>query len=104
MSYSYDLVNWTFAGHTESGENVSVLVENGKYILFHSPSNGIGIKTSEDLKTWQDRGKVITLGQGKLELGERQNYRWHCAETAGNCAGKIPHVFSWLRAAERIAG
>lgn len=63
MSYSRDLKNWTFAGHTDSGENVSVLVENDKYILFHSPSNGIGIKTSMDLKTWQDWGELITLGQ-----------------------------------------
>ena len=63
MSYSRDLKNWTFAGHTDSGENVSVLVKNGKYILFHSPSNGIGIKTTKDLKAWKDWGELITLGQ-----------------------------------------
>lgn len=65
MSYSYDLKHWTFAGHTDSGENVSVLVENDKYILFHSPPNGIGIKTSENLRTWKDWGELITLGQEK---------------------------------------
>ena len=63
MSYSYDLKNWTFFGHTESGENVCVLVENNEYILFHSPQNGIGIKKSSDMKNWVDWGKTITLGQ-----------------------------------------
>lgn len=63
MSYSYDLKNWTFFGHTESGENVCVLVENNEYILFHSPQNGIGIKKSSDLKNWVDWGQTITLGQ-----------------------------------------
>jgi hypothetical protein len=63
MSYSHDLVNWTFFGSTESGENTCVLTENDEYILFHSPSNGIGIKKSGDLKTWKTWGELITLGQ-----------------------------------------
>mgnify|MGYP006291587651 CR=1 FL=1 len=63
MSYSSDLENWTFFGQTESGENVSVLVENDEYILFHSPHNGIGIKKSSDLITWEDWGDLILLGQ-----------------------------------------
>ncbi len=63
MSYSYDLENWTFAGHTESGENVCVLNENNEYILFHSPHNGIGIKRSPDLNSWNNWGSHITLGQ-----------------------------------------
>lgn len=63
ISYSYDLVNWTFSGFTESGENSCVLIENNEYILFHSPSNGIGIKKSNDLKTWETWGNLITLGQ-----------------------------------------
>jgi hypothetical protein len=63
MSYSYDLSNWTFYGHTESGENVCVLNENNEYILFHSPPNGIAIKRSSDLKNWIDFGNLITLGQ-----------------------------------------
>ena len=67
MSYSYDLKNWIYAGHTGSGENVSMLVENGEYILFHSPSNGIGIKKSKDLKTWKDWGGLITLGQNNWD-------------------------------------
>lgn len=67
MSYSHDLVNWTFFGHTESGENACVLVENDEYILIHSPKNGIGIKRSKDLKNWHDWGNLITLGQSEWD-------------------------------------
>jgi beta-xylosidase len=67
MSYSYDLIDWTFFGFTESGENVSVLIENNEYILFHSPSNGIGIKKSSDLKSWKSWGNLITLGQSEWD-------------------------------------
>ena len=67
MSFSYDLVNWSYFGHTESGENVTVLIENNDYILIHSPSNGIAIKRSPDLKNWKDWGKLITLGQSEWE-------------------------------------
>jgi hypothetical protein len=63
MSFTYDFRNWTYFGHTESGENVCVLTENNQYILFHSPQNGIGIKKSTGLKTWSDFGNLITLGQ-----------------------------------------
>jgi hypothetical protein len=68
MSYSYDLQHWTYAGHTQAGENVCVLVKDHHYLLFHSPENGIGMKTSADLKTWEDYGEIITLGQ--------QNWNW----------------------------
>ncbi len=67
MSYSYDLKNWTFVGHTESGENVSVLKENDEYVLFHSPANGIAIKRSSNLVDWTDWGELITLGQNEWE-------------------------------------
>ena len=63
MSYSHDLKSWTYTGHTESGENACVLIENGEYILFHSPKNGIAIKRSADLKNWSEWGGLITLGQ-----------------------------------------
>jgi len=63
MSYSYDLKNWVFFGSAESGENVCVLVENDEYIMFHSPSNGIGILKSKDLRNWEKWGNLITLGQ-----------------------------------------
>jgi len=63
MSYTYDFKNWTYFGHTESGENVCVLRENNEYILFHSPKNGIAIKKSKDFKNWTDFGDLLTLGQ-----------------------------------------
>lgn len=63
MSYTSDFKNWTYFGHTESGENTCVLTENNQYVLFHSPPNGIGIKKSDALKTWTDWGELITLGQ-----------------------------------------
>lgn len=63
MSWSYDLVNWTFQGRAEAGENVCVLTENNEYIMFHSPKNGIGILKSNDLKNWLPWGELITLGQ-----------------------------------------
>ncbi len=63
MSYSYDLVNWTYSGKTDSGENVTVLIENDNYILVHSPKNGIALKRSSNLTDWNDWGTLITLGQ-----------------------------------------
>ena len=66
-SWTRDFKEWTFFGHTESGENTCVMVENNQYILFHSPPNGIGIKRSADLKTWKEWGKLITLGQSEWE-------------------------------------
>ncbi len=67
MSYSYDLINWTFYGNVESGENVCVLNENDEYILFHSPHNGIAIKRSSNIKSWNDWGNLITLGQNEWD-------------------------------------
>jgi len=62
-SWSRDLKEWTYGGRTGSGENVCVLHDEGEYLLFHSPPNGIGIKRSPDLMQWRDIGKPITLGQ-----------------------------------------
>lgn len=63
MSWSRDLRTWTFAGSAKAGENVCVLVHDGRYLMFHSPHNGIGVKTSADLKNWSDAGPLLTLGQ-----------------------------------------
>ncbi|MFA6816517.1 MAG: hypothetical protein WCS73_09520 [Lentisphaeria bacterium] len=63
MSYSYDLKNWTYFGHSNSGENVCVLTKKDEYVLFHSPKNGIGVMKSKDLTDWAESGKTITLGQ-----------------------------------------
>ena len=66
MSYSRDLVNWTFCGSAEGGENACVLVKDNKYILLHSPENGIGIKESEDLSCWSDKG-TLYLNQNEWD-------------------------------------
>ena len=64
FSTSPDLRAWTFAGRTDAGENVCVLPDNdGGWFMFHSPSNGIGVKRSEDLVHWRDLPGLITLGQ-----------------------------------------
>lgn len=68
MSYSADLVHWTFAGHAHSGENVCVIRTDGRYCLFHSPHNGIGVMESDDCVHWTDTGRLITLGQ--------ENWSW----------------------------
>lgn len=67
LSYTYDFNSWTYFGHAGAGENACVLVEDDEYVLFHSPRNGIGIKKSNDLKQWNDWGKLITLGQDHWE-------------------------------------
>ncbi len=67
ISSTRDFKNWTFCGHTESGENTCVIIENNQYLLFHSPPNGIGIKKSDDLKSWKEWGNLITLGQADWE-------------------------------------
>ena len=63
MSHSRDLVEWTYFGRANSGENVCVLVEDDSYLMFHSPSSGIGLKKSKAFKNWTDVGNLITLGQ-----------------------------------------
>lgn len=82
MSYTYDFKHWKYVGHTESGENVSVLKEDSTYILFHAPKNGIGIKKSTDLKHWKEFGNLITLGQkdwpwakGRITAGTVMNLK-----------------------------
>ena len=69
VSYSYtrDFKSWTFVGNTVAGENVCVLVDNDKYLLFHSPDNGIGMKRSKDLTKWYDWGNLIVLGQDEWD-------------------------------------
>jgi len=63
MSYSYNLKTWTYVGHADSGENVTVLSMEGDYLLFHSPPNGIGVKRSKRLNQWGEDEMLITLGQ-----------------------------------------
>jgi hypothetical protein len=62
MSYSNNLQDWTYVGHTDAGENPCVIVDRNEYVLYHSPPNGIGVKRSDDLVKWRDEG-TLTLGQ-----------------------------------------
>ncbi len=62
LAWSTDLEVWHPAGRAGGGENPCVIVQDGEYVLFHSPGNGIGVKRSSDLQTWRDEG-VLTLGQ-----------------------------------------
>jgi hypothetical protein len=93
MSYTYDFKNWTFYGHTESGENTCVLVENNQYVLFHSPSNGIGIKKSSDLKNWTDWGKLVTLGQSGWDWARGRITAGAVIRLAGNRQAKYLMFF-----------
>ena len=65
LSHSRDLVHWTSAGHTDSGENVCVEVVGDEYWLWHSPHNGIGLMKSRNLIDWERSPELITLGQEK---------------------------------------
>jgi hypothetical protein len=64
MSYTGDFENWTYFGRADCGENVCVLTRKDHYLLFHSPSNGIGLKRTPDLKQWKDV-TTWTLGQDR---------------------------------------
>ncbi len=63
MSWSRDLRRWTYAGHRDAGENVTVLRHGGRYVMFHSPRNGIGVKRSRSLGEWGDDEQLLLLGQ-----------------------------------------
>lgn len=91
ISRSTDLRNWTPVGRTEAGENVCVLDAGDRYVMFHSPTNGVGRKVSTDLVHWQDEGGVETLGQAQ--------WQWAAGRlTAGAVldARKIPGVGKYL--------
>ncbi len=65
LSHSRDLEHWTYAGHTDSGENVCVEVVGDEYWLWHSPHNGVGLMKSRNLSDWERSPELITLGQEK---------------------------------------
>jgi len=66
MSYSYDLKQWTYAGHERSaGENVCIVRFRDRYLMLHSPENGIGMMTSRNLTNWTPEGQLLTLGQAE---------------------------------------
>lgn len=63
MSYSTDLLNWTYFGHAKAGENVTILKQGNEYVMFHSPDNGIGVKRSKSLGEWGKDEQVLFLDQ-----------------------------------------
>jgi Glycosyl hydrolases family 43 len=84
-SFSYDLEHWTYQGHIPAGENICILTERGNYFMFHSPKNGIGIKKSNDLATWQDVETALIFGQkdwlwakGRITAGYVLNLKIDC--------------------------
>jgi len=90
LAWSRDLRDWNYEGRVDGGENPCVVVDQGQYVLFHSPKNGIGIKRSLDLHRWEDNG-TITLGQAQ----------WPWAQgriTAGYVLDgrEIPGVHRWV--------
>ncbi len=62
ISSSFDLENWRFERYIDAGENPTIILDKGEYVLFYSPDNGIGVKRSRNLITWRDQG-ILTLGQ-----------------------------------------
>ncbi len=63
MSWSRDLKTWHYVGRRAAGENVTILRHEGKYVMFHSPSNGIGVKASQRLDDWGKDVQLLRLGQ-----------------------------------------
>ena len=39
--------------------------DDRRYVMFRSPHNGIGVKTSVDAVRWTDEGPLLTLGQAE---------------------------------------
>ena len=66
-SISCDLEHWEYSGKTSGGENVCILPFQDKFIMLHSPQNGIGVKESYDLEQWTDKG-LYTLDQDKWDF------------------------------------
>ncbi|CAM3987657.1 exo-alpha-sialidase [Paenibacillus alkaliterrae] len=67
LSWSYDLEEWQYYGHEHAGENVCILHDDGQYIMFHSPPNGIGVMRSNDLQHWSHDEGLLTFGQSEWE-------------------------------------
>lgn len=65
FSESEDMKNWEFKGYTDCGENVCVLKENGEYIIFNSPENGINLLSTTNFK------KFVSIGTTYLNQSEK---------------------------------
>lgn len=92
MSYSYDLEHWVYSGSAEAGENVCVIPAFGRYYLFDSPRNGIGIRISDDCLHWENTGNLLTLGQ--------KDWPWAQGRLTAGAVVDITGIFSpeqtWL--------
>ena len=62
-SVSPDLERWEPRGAVSGGENPCIVRQDGRYILFASPKNGISVHVSNDLTHWTDTGTRLTFGQ-----------------------------------------
>ncbi len=68
-SWTGDFKTWHYDGKMKGGENVSIIrKDDGKFLMFHSPADGIGIKESTDLVNWKDVGMAQIEG--------RENWPW----------------------------
>lgn len=65
FSTSNDLIDWKFQGFTECGENVCVIKENGEYLIFNSPDNGINIMSTKDFKSFENITTLYLNQQNK---------------------------------------
>lgn len=91
FSKSPDLKTWECVGYTEAGENVCVVKTDDGYLMMHSPHNGLGLKTSDDLVHWRDVPGLVTLDQDK--------WPWARGRLTAGClldARQVPGVGSWL--------
>jgi hypothetical protein len=114
-SWSRDLRTWTYDGRFPCGENVCIIRDGMDYLLFHSPSNGIGVKRSRDLREWQEVD-LLLLGQedwpwaqGRLTAGFVLDLRndpnigkalmfFHASRYPENAGGFYAHAsigFAW---------
>ncbi len=64
FSESKDLKNWVFKGYTDCGEYVCVLKQNGEYLIFNSPENGIALLKTSDFKNFNHCG-ITYLNQAE---------------------------------------
>jgi predicted GH43/DUF377 family glycosyl hydrolase len=72
ISWSNDLKTWNYVGRVPAGENVCVILKDDEYLMFHSPNDGIGVKSSKDMINWQHVGKAIDKkGTGSITLGQK---------------------------------
>ena len=87
LSVSDDLVTWDYLGNTDGGENACVIEYNGKYLLIHSPQNGIGFRKSENLENWEDAG-CTTLLQNEWEWAKNRLTAGFAMPAGENCRYK----------------